>query len=161
VKRVAVGGLMAAMMVCAVHAASAQTSRTRSAAPGETTAVNGVARDARFPYAGVWRGVRTMPVGTGEIGFRFMVEQGHYSGRTLHPDGSTAPQNNLAATARGLTWESPNSGGGTWVYSVRLAGPDSMVGTLVLRDPPPNLTPAPRGTLVLIRQPAPTSSNSK
>jgi hypothetical protein len=27
-----------------------------------------------------------------------------------------------------------------------------MIGTLVLRDPPPNLTPAPTGTMVLVRQ---------
>ena len=69
----------------------------------------------------------------------------------LHPGGGRAPSNNLTQTADGLTWESPNSGGGTWVYHVRLAAQDSMVGTLVLRDAPPNLQPAPTGTLVLTR----------
>ena len=72
----------------------------------------------------------------------------------IPPGGGIAPHNHLAASAAGLTWDSPTSGGGTWVYNVRLAGPDSMVGTLVLRDPPPSQTPAPTGTLVLTRQPA-------
>jgi hypothetical protein len=131
--------------------AGAQLARTRdpSAAPGRTG--GGIPRDAQHPYAGMWAGVRTMPVGAGEIRFQFTVTDGKYSGAMLHPGGGRAPDNNLTQTADGLAWESPNSGGGTWVYRVRLAAPDSMVGTLVLRDPPANLQPAPKGTLVLTR----------
>ena len=134
----------------------ARRSRGNDAGPASTN--NGTPRDPRFPYAGVWRGTRTMPLGSDQIGFRFTVTDDKYVGATLHPGGGTAPQNALTATAGGLTWEQPNSGGGTWVFRVRLAGPDSMVGTLVLREPPPNLTPAPAGTMVLLRQPAPGAS---
>jgi hypothetical protein len=93
-----------------------------------------------------------MPIGSDEIRFRFTAADGKYFGVTLNPCGGRSPQNNLAQTADGLTWESPNSGGGTWVFNVHLASPDSMVGTLVLRDAPPNLQPAPSGTMVLTRQ---------
>jgi hypothetical protein len=95
-----------------------------------------------------------MPMGSDDVGFRFTVSDGKYAGTTLHPDGSTAPQDKLALTAAGLTWEQPNSGGGKWVFNVRLVGPDSMVGTLVLRDAPANFTTVPKGTMVLTRQPA-------
>ena len=151
----------APLMLLVSDGAGAQIARTRSpggeAAPAPVQ--SGTPRDPRFPYAGVWRGTRTMPIGSDQIGFRFTVTDDRYTGVTLHPGGGTAPQNALAATAAGLTWEQPNSGGGTWVFRVRLAGPDSMVGTLVLRDPPPNLTPAPSGTMVLVRQSP--SSNPK
>lgn len=145
----------------ALTGAGAQIARTRSPGDGAPApAQSGTPRDARFPYAGVWRGTRTMPLGSDQIAFRFSVAGDAYTGVTIHPNGGTAPQNGLVATAGGLTWEQPNSGGGTWVFRVRLAGPDSMVGTLVLRDPPPNLTPAPTGTMVLLRQSAPTSRPS-
>lgn len=136
-------------------AADAQIARTRSPAGGDATlAAAGIPRDSKFPYAGAWHGTRTMPVGSDELRFRFTVADGRYSGVTIHPGGGTAPQNNLTATSAGLTWDQPNSGGGTWVFQVRLAGPDSMVGTIVLRDAPANFNPVPRGTLVLTRVPA-------
>ena len=100
------------------------------------------------------RAVRTLhvtPETSDEIRLQFTVAGGKYSGVMLHPGGGRAPDKNLAQTADGLTWESPNSGGGMWVYHVRLAAPDSLVGTIVLRDPPPTLQPAPKGTLVLTR----------
>ena len=146
--------IVAALMLIATSA-NAQIPRTRSpnGAPPPSTE-GAIPRDARFPYAGLWMGHRTMPLGGDDITFQFSVADEKYSGAMLFPNGGRAPHVNLKSTAAGLTWESPNSGGGTWVYAVRLAGPDSMVGTLVLRDPPPNLTPAPTGTLVLKRQAA-------
>ncbi len=94
-----------------------------------------------------------MPMGADEVVFRFSVTDGNYSGVIIHPGGGTAPDEKLMSSAAGLSWESPNSGGGTWIYKVRLAGPDSLVGTLVLRDAPANFPPpAPSGTLVLKRQ---------
>ena len=140
------------LLLVSVNVAGAQGMRRQGPDGQSGPPPTGIPRDARFPYAGVWTGTRTMPVGTGEIGFRFTVSDGKYSGQTLHPDGSTAPQEKLTLTAAGLTWESPNSGGGTWVYNVRLASPDSMVGTLVLRDAPANFTTVPKGTMVMTRQ---------
>jgi hypothetical protein len=144
--------LSAALVVMSATTASAQIARTRAPANGQTTpATGGIPRDPQFPYAGLWQGTRTMPLGAGDVVLRFTVVDGAYAGAMVHPDGGEAPHRRLVATAAGLTWESPNSGGGTWVYKVRLAGPDSMTGTLTLRDPPPNLTPAPSGTMVLVR----------
>lgn len=154
-KRFHIHRLVAATLFVVAHAAAAQLPRTRSpGGPDAPAPTNGIPRDPHFPYAGLWSGTRTMPMGSDQIRFRFSVADGKYSGEMIHPGGGIAPHNHLSASAAGLTWDSPNSGGGTWVYNVRLAGPDSMVGTLVLRDPPPNLTPAPVGTLVLTRQPA-------
>jgi hypothetical protein len=144
--------MAATLLLVAATTAGAQEMRRRSSDPAGAP-TSGLPRDARFPYAGVWAGVRTMPMGSDDISFRFTVTDAAYSGLTLHPGGAASPQNKLTMTAAGLTWEQPNSGGGTWVFNVRLAGPDSMVGTLVLRDAPANFNPAPKGTMVLTRQP--------
>lgn len=133
------------------HPSFAQLARTRDPNAAPAAAGGGIPRDARHPYAGLWSGTRTMPMGADVVRFQFSAADGNYTGVMLYPGGGRAPSNNLTQTADGLTWESPNSGGGTWVYRVRLAAQDSMVGTLVLRDPPPNLQPAPNGTLVLTR----------
>jgi hypothetical protein len=147
-------GVTAIVILLASHAAGAQIARTRSPSGPDVPppAQAGAPHDSRFPFAGLWSGTRVMPEGSDEIQFRFTVTDGKYSGRTVHPNGNSSPQNNLAATAAGLTWEQPNSGGGTWVFHVHLAGPDSMVGTLVLRDAPANFNPVPKGTMVLTRQ---------
>ena len=140
-----------ATVVAIPHTTLAQLARTRDPNAAPMASGGAIPRDVRHPYAGLWSGTRTMPIGTDDVRFRFDAADGKYSGVMLHPGGGRAPSNNLTQTADGLTWESPNSGGGTWVYHVRLAAQDSMVGTLVLRDAPPNLQPAPTGTLVLTR----------
>lgn len=142
----------AALVVCVSSNVSAQLRRSPAPGAGSPSAAPaGVPRDRAFPYAGVWRGLRTLPPGTDSLGMRLTVVDGKYVGVLLHPGGHTSPENHLTATAAGLTFDHPNSGGGTWTYHVRLAGPDSMVGTIVLRDAPPNLTPAPEGTMVFLR----------
>jgi hypothetical protein len=140
----------------ALAAAEAGAQQMRRRGPDAAAAPEGAPapRDARFPYAGTWVGTRVMPIGTDRIGLRFRVVDGRYAGETLHPDGGTAPQRKLAASSAGLTWEQPNSGGGTWVFVVRLVAPDSLAGTIVLRDAPPDFDPVPRGTLSFVRQPA-------
>ncbi len=138
----------------------AQLPRQSAAGGNGSSPERGRPRDSRFPYAGVWHGMRTMPVGQDEIQLHFSVDDGKYAGFLILPDGRPVPGNNLVANSGGITWELPNSGGGTWVYHVRLAGPDSLAGTLVLRDAPPNFNPAPRGTLILKRQP-PAESRRK
>src|SRR5215213_7872531 len=145
--------LVAALMMLETQIARAQIARTRT--PGgepPAAAVSGIPRDTRFPYAGLWRGTRIMPVGSDEIGLQFTVTDGTYSDAEIHHGGGRAPAKSLSATASGLTWESPNSGGGTWVYHVRLVSPDSIEGTLFLRDAPPQFNPVPRGTMALARQ---------
>jgi hypothetical protein len=155
-RRFTITTLGVALLVFIAPHASAQIARTRSPAGDVQPVAGAIPRDPQFPYAGLWRGTRTMPLGQGEIAFRFSVVDGAYTGATVHADGGSVPHRQLTATAGGLAWEQPNSGGGTWVYNVRLVGPDSIIGTLVLRDPPPNLTPAPTGTMVLVRQQLPS-----
>lgn len=136
------------------HNVAAQQERRRS--PGgepPAGAERGVPRDPNFPYAGMWKGMRTMPMGHDSIGLAFAVEEGKYAGVTLYNGGGRGmPRTAVATTAAGLTWEQPNSGGGRWVYRVRLVGPDSMAGTLELADAPANFNPVPKGTLVLTRR---------
>jgi hypothetical protein len=153
--------LASTLVISMARTGISQIPRTRSPDSDGSSAQTGVPRDPRFPYAGVWTGTRTMELGADEIGFRFTVSDGKYSGVTLHPGGGTSPQHSLTLTRAGLTWEQPNSGGGTWVFTVRLAATDSMVGRLVLRDPPANLTPAPTGTMVLTRRPPPAARSSE
>src|SRR4051794_7465504 len=96
-----------ASIIVVSHRASAQVPRTRTPLP-DAPASNGVPRDSRFPYAGMWSGIRTMPVGADQISFVFTVGEDHYSGVTFHPGGGRAPQVNLTETAAGLSWEQPN-----------------------------------------------------
>lgn len=106
---------LAAVALLFIAATSRAQERRRSPDGGGSAPTTGVPRDPRFPYAGVWAGTRTMPIGSDDIGLRFTVTDGKYAGLTLHPGGGTSPQNKLTMTAAGLTWEQPNSGGGTWV----------------------------------------------
>jgi hypothetical protein len=115
---------LASTLATLTSTARAQIARTRDPSAAPMPAAGGIPRDPQHPYAGLWAGVRTMPSSAGEIRFQFTVIDGKYSGVMLHPGGGRAPQNNLVQTADGLTWDSPNSGGGTWVYHVRLAAPD-------------------------------------
>jgi hypothetical protein len=46
-----------------------------------------VPRDPKFPYAGMWKGVRTMPMGHDSIGLAFAMEDGKYAGVTLYNGG--------------------------------------------------------------------------
>jgi hypothetical protein len=145
--------LVAALLAITASSAGAQLRRRAAGGAGETRAEHGTPRDPRFPYAGLWSGTRVMPVGSDQIRLRFTVKDGKYLGVTIHPGGDEAPQINLTATAAGLRWEQPNSGGGTWIFNVRLASPDSLAGTLILRDAPANFTEIPSGTMALTRQP--------
>jgi len=97
-----------------------------------------------------------MPIGTDDASFRITASPSGYTTFMILPSGRAVANEKSAVTKEGLSWESPNSGGGTWVYRVRLVTPDSMSGTIVLRDAPANLTPAPRGTLSLTRRDAGT-----
>ena len=145
--------LAAATVIASAQTSSAQIARTRipngEPSPSAATAIP---RDPRFPYAGLWRGTRVMPVGRDDLVLQFTHTDGTYSGAMIFPNGGRAPAKSLSATGSGLTWESPNSGGGTWVYHIRLVSPDTIEGTLFLRDAPPQFNPVPKGTLSLARQ---------
>ena len=147
--------LLLAAEIAGAQIASAQIARTRTPYRDAPSPVSGVPLDTRHPYAGLWRGTRHMPFGSDEIALRFTVTGRAYDGATVHPAGGFEVHRKLTASASGLSWEQPNSGGGTWVYHVRLVSPDSMEGTLVLRDAPSQFTTIPRGTLALTRESRP------
>src|SRR5262245_4942004 len=97
-------GAVALVLSIAGHAA-AQIARTRTPAGDAQPVAGAIPRDPQFPYAGVWRGTRTMPLGQGEIALRFSVVDGAYTGATVHSDGGSVPHRQLMATASGLVWE--------------------------------------------------------
>ena len=132
----------------------AQEMRTRTPNPNAPPPTAGIPRNSKFPYEGVWTGRRVMPMGSDELTLRLVVQGDKYLSIMLLPDGHPTPERPVTATSAGLVWDQANSGGGNWMYKVQLASPDSLVGTLVLNNAPPNLTPAPTGTIVLKRVPA-------
>ena len=143
------------LLFLAAQGAAAQERRQGPGGGGAASNETGEARDDRNPFAGLWRGRRALGSDLhDELGLRFTAIDGKYVGYMIVGEGGHILSQHLTATSGGLTWDSPNSGGGTWVYNVRLAGPDSLVGTLELRDPPDNLSNTPKGTLVFKRVPA-------
>jgi hypothetical protein len=164
-RQTAVTGLvLAAAMATIVPGAHGQLQR-RSATPpqGAPPPPANAAVNRRYPYAGAWRGSRTMSdapggVATDAIGMTFDVAdsvKGLYEGAMVLPNGARAPFRELTSTQAGLTWEQPNSGGGKWVYSDRLMTRDSIAGTLVLRGAPWKPAWDPSGTFVLTRRKEP------
>lgn len=146
--------VLSALLALSAQATQAQQMR-RSGGDGEPPKSGNepsLPRVPGFPYAGAWKGFRSMPMGGDTVRLQFTVANGKYEGGMLLPNGRTIPSDHLTASATGLTWDSANSGGGVWAYKIRLVSPDSIVGTLVLENAPPEFNPIPRGTLVLKRQ---------
>ena len=152
--------LATAVMLFATFAGAQE--RRRAPGPGEMPTPqpgDDAGSRARYPFSGVWRGSLTM---TGdvpdagkptEIGMMFQITDTVarvYSGATLFPGNATSKHLKSTSTASGLQWEEKNSGPGFFVYTARLASPDSIVGTVTLRDG--NMPGAPKGTFVLVRR---------
>jgi hypothetical protein len=78
-----------------------------------------------------------------------------YSSVMILPDNAKVPLERTRLVGDTLVWESPNSGGGMWVYKARRVAADTLAGTVVLRDAPANFGPKPpSGTFNVVRQPA-------
>ena len=111
----------------------------------------------RYPFAGAWVGRLAM---TGEepipIAMIIDVADGKYTGATVWPNGARAPHDNNKASGDVITWDQSNSGGGRWYYTLKRTTGDSLVGAMTLRDAPNFPPPLPTGTIVLIRNPAPS-----
>jgi hypothetical protein len=174
VHRSGIGGtsvlLAAALLILGAGAAAAQVRRSGGPPPGgvPTTPPGGIPRggaSARYPYAGAWDGSFSLSVGPGAgrrvpIAVAFDVVDSArqaYAGATILPGDARAPHLETRVRDGEMRWTQANSGGGYWHYTARLATPDSIVGTLVLRDwpqLPPGERP-PAGTLALVRRRAP------
>lgn len=144
--------LVLAMLAACAFDAAAQLPRTRSPNADAPPAPRGFPRQPEFPLAGLWRGARSLPPGTDTVTLLFTVDNGHLVGAMVYPRGLVVPHDKLTAQKNAMTWEQRNSGGGMWVYTVHLVGEDRMEGTVVLRDAPANLQPAPAGNVSLVRQ---------
>jgi hypothetical protein len=145
--------LYAALAVtCFAAPTLAQIARTREPNGEPPRVSTATAWRADFPFAGLWRGTRILPPGTDTVTLLFTVDNGRYAGAMVYPRGLVVPHDKLTTTKDELIWEQRNSGGGMWVYTVRLAGRDRMEGTVTLRDAPTNLQPAPNGKIALVRQ---------
>jgi hypothetical protein len=125
-------------------------------------APKGSPRNSRFPLAGVWDGTMSLVGGAGgdrEVPrtFVFVIAdsaKGQYDGVMVLPDNRRAPYAGTTFANGEIKWKMPNSGGGFWVYTAKLAGRDSLSGTVALVDWPqlPAGEKAPSGTLGLARR---------
>ncbi|MFN8571391.1 MAG: hypothetical protein U0132_04990 [Gemmatimonadaceae bacterium] len=114
--------------------------------------------DARMPFAGLWAGTRSFrdgPAGAGEDELRLVFEVDSargYRGYQSLPNNAHAPYDRVALTGVSLTWQHPNSGGGTWMYTARLSSADVMEGSMTLVDWPQGGGARPVATFKLARQ---------
>lgn len=143
---------VAAFVALAATPLSAQYRRTAGGPDAAATAAD-TPKNAAHPYTGLWIGPRVM--GSRSLGdevlFRIVSAKTGYDTFMILPNGAEIPNPKVVATRDAISWESPNSGGGTWIYRFRLVGADSMAGTLVLRDAPKELGQV-RGTIALHRR---------
>lgn len=113
-----------------------------------------IERNPRMPFAGTWIGRRNIEEHASPIAFAIQTDKGAYSSVMILPDNSKVPLERTRLAGDTLVWESPNSGGGTWVYKARVSA-DTLVGTIILRDAPANFGPTPpAGKFSLVRQQA-------
>jgi hypothetical protein len=114
-----------------------------------------IAANPHFPFAGTWVGRRNIEENGMPVAFAIAADSGRYSSVMILPDNAKVPLERTRLVGDTLVWESPNSGGGMWVYKARRVAADTLVGTVVLRDAPANFGPKPpSGKFNVVRQPA-------
>jgi hypothetical protein len=122
---------------------------------GAPAGLPSIAANPRFPFAGTWVGRRTISEDGMPVAFAIEADNGRYSSVIILPDNAKVPLERTRLVGDTLVWESPNSGGGMWVYKARRVAADTLVGTVVLRDAPANFGPKPpSGKFNVVRQPA-------
>lgn len=142
-------------------AASAQERRRSTDGPPPVPPVGGPI-NARVPFAGVWEGTRIIKDGAEPemnvpttMVFEADSAAGRYSGHQVFPNGGRGPFDGITLARGTLSWKHSNSGGGFWTYSARLAGTDTLVGTVALKEWPQGDGREPSGTFKLVRRRAP------
>ena len=141
------------LIVCSqVGIAQLRRSADGSGAPADLPSI---AANPRFPFAGTWVGRRAIEGDRMPIAFAIAADNGRYSSVMILPDRAKVALERTRLVGDTLVWESPNSGGGMWVYKARRVAADTLVGTVVLRDAPANFGPnPPSGNFNVVRQPA-------
>ena len=159
--------LVAGLVMGSTEVADAQLPRRSRSAEG-TAGVPPVERGdqlrlPRRPFVGGWEGWSQLASGQGaeqRMPLRILVDSAQsgsgYASSTVHPGGKRSANPQTVERDGMLYWRSPNSGGGWWEYSARLVTPDSIAGTVRLRDWPQLAAgqTAPSGTFVLVRRAA-------
>jgi hypothetical protein len=142
--------LVAVLLLAASQTASAQERRRSPGGEGGAGLpyIEGI---ATFPLSGSWAGtMERTGVGSFPIRWNLEAEDGMYKRLARLNAGQPAPQVFWKATSKTIRWEE-ESGAGVLVYSAQLAGPDSIAGTVTLRDGKPSDPKTAQGTFALTR----------
>lgn len=147
--------ILTVLACLAPDAGAQQRRRAPGGAPPLSMPEPSAAMKRRYPFAGAWQGTQTLPEGrdTRPMAMTFSVADssaGTYDGTQLMADGGSVPYPGAKAKGGVLSWTSPNSGGGSWVFTARIAA-DTLVGQAVLKDAPWKPSPEPVMTFRLVR----------
>ena len=154
-----VNGMMVALCVAGFSSIAGAQERRRSADGPPPPPPTATPMRHRAPFAGVWLGARLMKNGaepSHEIPTTMVFDADSagttYTGYQVFPNGGRGPYDGVRLQRGTMTWKHANSGGGSWIYSARLVGNDTLVGTVVLKDWPQGDGAEPSGTFTLVRQ---------
>lgn len=128
--------------------------------PSAPITIPEIPRDSARPLIGVWVGeFRPGIPGAEPAPYTVVIEflNGGYSGYTFVGPSMVrpAPMRRPAATGQSITWEQPNSGGGTLVFEARLVDPNQLRGSLSFRGDWPKGESPPSATFSLQRRERP------
>ncbi len=152
-RRVAVSAIL---IIASSQVGIAQLRRSADGG-GAPTGLPSIAANPRFPFVGTWVGRRAIEENGMPVAFAIEADNGRYSSVMILPDNAKVPLERTRLIGDTLVWESPNSGGGMWVYKARRVAADTIVGTVVLRDAPANFgSNPPSGKFNVVRQRAGT-----
>ena len=142
--------LVVVLLLATAQAVSAQERRRSGGAEGGP-ALPFIEGTARFPLSGSWAGIMARTgVGSFPIRWNLEAEDGMYKRLARLNAGQPAPEVFWKATAKTIRWEE-ESGLGVLVYSAQLVSPDSIAGTVTLRDGKPGDPATAQGTFALAR----------
>ena len=150
---------LATLLMCAAANTLGAQERRRSAGGPPPAPPTAVPMNPRTPFAGVWEGTRIIKDGAEPemnvpttMVFEADNTGGQYAGHQIFPNGLRGPFEGVVLSRGTLSWKHSNSGGGSWVYSAKLVGTDTLVGTVALKDWPQGEGREPKGTFKLVRR---------
>jgi hypothetical protein len=142
--------LVAVLLLSVAQTVSAQE-RRRSPGGEGGPALPFIEGNTSFPLSGSWAGTMTRTgVGSFPIAMNLEAEDGMYKRLTRVNAGQPAPKVFWKVTGKTIRWEE-ESALGVLVYSAQLVSPDSIAGTVTLRDGKPNDPGTAQGTFALAR----------